>query len=280
MREIDLHIHTTASDGTCTPRETVRRAAELGLCAIAITDHDTISAHAEAISAGMDYGVEVVQGIEVSTKYGVSVHILGYYLEDLVPLLAGIVNDRDRRNEKIAALMAADGLPVRYEEMKKHFGEAIGRPHFGRILAELGLAESVSDAFERYLGRDKRYFVPRRTVDIDSSVEAIVQSGGVPVLAHPFQYRKNDAELRELIERCMDHGLRGMECRYSGYDAEQVKYLEDLAEEYGLLKTGGSDFHGGNKPHISLGTGIRGELDVPYAWLERLHEEAEKMHKK
>ena len=278
MREIDLHVHTTASDGTCTPREVVRRASELGLRAIAVTDHDNITGHTEALSAGMDYGVEVVQGIEVSTRYGVSVHILGYYLEHLVPLLAGIVNDRDVRNEKIAALMAGDGLPVSYAEMKRRFGEAIGRPHFGRILTELGLAESVSDAFERYLGRDKRYFVPRRTVDIDSSVEAIVQSGGVPVLAHPFQYKKNDAELRELIEHCMAHGLRGIECRYSGYDLGQVKYLEGLAEEYGLLKTGGSDFHGGNKPNISLGTGISGELDVPYVWLERLREESEKLH--
>lgn len=280
MREIDLHIHTTASDGTCTPREAVRRASELGLRAMAITDHDTVSGHAEAISAGMDYGMEIVQGIEVSTKYGVAVHILGYYLENLVPLLAGVVNERDRRNEKIAALMAADGLPVQYAAMKKRFGKVIGRPHFGRVLVELGLAENVSDAFERYLGRNGPYFVPRRTLDIDSSVEAIVQSGGVPVLAHPFQYKKDDAELRELIERCMDHGLRGIECRYSGYDAEQVEYLENLAEEYGLLKTGGSDFHGDNKPHISLGTGIAGELDVPYAWLERLRGEAEKLHKK
>ena len=280
MREIDLHIHTTVSDGTCTPREAVRRASELGLRAMAITDHDTIGGHAEAISAGMDYGVEVVQGIEVSTRYGVAVHILGYYLEDLVPLLAGIINERNRRNEKIAALMAADGLPVCYAEMKRRFGEAIGRPHFGRLLVELGLADSVSDAFARYLNRDRRYFVPRRTVDIGTSVEAIVQSGGVPVLAHPFQYKKNDAELRELIEHCMDHGLRGIECRYSGYDAEQVRYLENLAGEYGLLKTGGSDFHGDNKPLISLGTGIHGELDVPYVWLERLREEAESMHKK
>ena len=280
MREIDLHIHTTASDGTCTPREVVRRASELGLRAIAVTDHDTVSGANEAVSAGREYGVEVVPGIEVSTKYGVAVHILGYYIEKLVPTLAEMVNDRDVRNEKIAALMQADGLPVYYAGMKERFGEVIGRPHFGRILVELGLASSVSDAFDRYLGRDRRYFVPRRIVDIDSSVEAVAQSGGVPVLAHPFQYRKNDAELRELIERCMAHGLRGIECRYSGYDAGQVRYLEDLAEEYGLVKTGGSDFHGGNKPHICLGTGIAGELDVPYAWLERLRDEAEKTHKK
>ena len=143
----------------------------------------------------------------------------------------------------------------------------------------LGLAESVSDAFTRYLGRGQRYFVPRKTLEIDSAVEAIAQSGGVPVLAHPFQYKKDDRELRELIEHCMDHGLVGMECRYSGYDAEQVRYLEKLAEEYGLLKSGGSDFHGDNKPHIGLGVGLNGELDVPYAWLEPIREAAVRLHR-
>ncbi len=280
MREIDLHVHTTASDGTCTPRETVRRASELGLRGIAITDHDTVSGHAEALSAGMDYGVEVVPGIEVSTRYGVSVHILGYYIENLIPLLDNLVNDRDRRNEQVAALMAADGLPVDYARMKERFGKAIGRPHFGRILVELGLAESVNDAFNRYLGKGQRYFIPRRTIEIGPAVEGIALSGGVPVLAHPFQYKKNDGELRELIDCCMDHGLRGIECRYSGYDHDQVRYLESLAEEYGLLKTGGSDFHGDNKPYISLGTGMSGELDVPCAWLEPLREEAEKLHRR
>ena len=274
MREIDLHIHTTASDGTCTPREVVRLAVEQGLRAIAVTDHDTIVGHGEAMLAAMDYDIELVPGIEISTKYGVAVHILGYFLEDLVPLLKGVVNDRDIRNAKMAELMAADGLPVSYAQMKERFGAVIGRPHFGELLVEFGLARDVSDAFARFVGKGQKYYVPRTTIDIDTSVEAVVASGGVPVLAHPFQYKKSDGELRELIERCMDHGLRGIECRYSGYDAEQVAYLEGLAEEYGLLKTGGSDFHGENKPHISLGTGIGGELDVPYEWLERLKEAA------
>ena len=274
MREIDLHIHTTASDGTDSPAEVVRRASEMGLRAIAITDHDTVNGYAEAFSAGLDHGLEVVPGIEVSTKYGVAVHILGYYIENLVPLLAGVVNDRDRRTEKVAALMAADGLPVTYAAMKQRFGTVIGRPHFGELLIELGLASDMTDAFARFVGKGQRYYVPRTTIDIDSSVEAIVASGGVPVLAHPFQYKKNDAELRELIERCMDHGLRGMECRYSGYTPEQSGYLEALAEEYGLLKTGGSDYHGGHKPHIALGSGIDGNLDVPYEWLTQLKEAA------
>ena len=278
MREIDLHVHTTASDGTCEPREAVKLAAELGLRAMAVTDHDTALGHAEALAAGREYGIEVVPGIEISTKFGVSVHILGYYIDaasdGLRPLLDWIVEDRDRRNEKMAALMAADGLPVSYAMMKERFGEVIGRPHFGEVLVELGLAENVNDAFARYVEKVQRYYVARTIIDIDTAVECIVNAGGVPVLAHPFQYRKNDAELRELIEHCMDHGLRGMECRYSGYDAGQVAYLEALAEEYGLLKTGGSDFHGSNKPHIRLGTGMRNELDVPYEWLARLKEAA------
>ena len=119
MREIDLHIHTTASDGTDSPAEVVRRASEMGLRAIAITDHDTVNGYAEAFSAGLDHGLEVVPGIEVSTKYGVAVHILGYYIENLVPLLAGVVNDRDRRNEKVAALMAASSEENWYEPSPK-----------------------------------------------------------------------------------------------------------------------------------------------------------------
>ena len=274
MREIDLHVHTTASDGTDGPAEVVRLAARIGLRAIAITDHDNVSGYAGAMAAGLETGVEVIPGIEVSTKYGVAVHILGYYIEHLVPLLEDVVYDRDRRNKKMVDLMAADGLPISYSDMKKRFGVVIGRPHFGELLVEYGVARDINDAFERFVGKGKKYYVPRTIIDIDRSVEAIVASGGVPVLAHPFQYKKSDAELRELIERCMDHGLRGIECRYSGYSPEQSAYLERLAEEYDLLKTGGSDYHGSHKPHISLGSGIDGNLEVPYAWLEKLREAA------
>ena len=192
MREIDLHIHTTASDGTCTPREVVRLAVEQGLRAIAVTDHDTIVGHGEAMLAAMDYDIELVPGIEISTKYGVAVHILGYFLEDLVPLLKGVVNDRDIRNAKMAELMAAEGLPVSYAKMKERFGAVIGRPHFGELLVEFGLARDVSDAFARFVGKGQKYYVPRTTIDIDTSVEAVVASGGVPVLAHPFQYKKSE----------------------------------------------------------------------------------------
>jgi len=278
MREIDLHVHTTASDGTCTPREAVSLAAEAGLKAVAVTDHDTAEAHPEARIAAQALGIEFVPGVEISTRYGVAVHILGYYIDPeekgMRSLLDWIVEDRAARNKKMCALMEADGLPVHYEEMTARFGDVIGRPNFGQVLMELGLAESVKDAFDHYIEKGQRYYLPRTILPIERAVEAIVHAGGVAVLAHPFQYRKNDDELRELIRHCMDHGLGGMECRYSGYDAEKTAYLEGFAEEYGLLKTGGSDFHGANKPHIQIGTGIGGELDVPYEWLERLKEAA------
>lgn len=280
MKKIDLHVHTTASDGTLSGREVVELAAQSGLAAIAVTDHDTVSGYAEAAKAGAELGVEVVPGIEISTKYGGAVHILGYYIDPdsdkLRPVLDWVVNDRNERNRKMAELMAADGLPVSYDNMRRRFGDVIGRPHFADILVELGMADTVQDAFDRFVEKGQRYYIPRTILPIESAVEIICAAGGVPVLAHPFQYKRDDAGLREIIEYCMGYGLRGMECRYSGYDAEMVAYLERLADEYGLVKTGGSDFHGSNKPHIALGAGINGNLNVPYDFLSELKRTAGK----
>ena len=279
MKTIDLHVHTTASDGTASPAEAVELAKAAGLSAIAITDHDTVSGYAEAAEAGKALGVEVIPGIEISTKYGRAVHILGYYIDPdsdkLAPVLEWVVRDRDERNRKMAGLMAADGLPVSYEEMHRRFGAVIGRPHFAEVLVELGLAKDVRDAFDRYVEKGQKYYLPRNFLSIERSVEIIREAGGIPVLAHPFQYKLDDAGLRELIEHCMESGLKGIECRYSGYSTEQSKYLGRLAEEYGLIKTGGSDFHGENKKHISIGTGT-GALEVPYQYLEKLREAAGK----
>ena len=279
MKTIDLHVHTTASDGTASPAEAVKLAKAAGLSAIAITDHDTVSGYAEAAEAGKALGVEVIPGIEISTKYGRAVHILGYYIDPdsdkLAPVLEWVVRDRDERNRKMAGLMAADGLPVSYEEMHRRFGAVIGRPHFAEVLVELGLAKDVRDAFDRYVEKGQKYYLPRNFLSIERSIEIIREAGGIPVLTHPFQYKLDEAGLRELIEHCMESGLKGIECRYSGYSTEQSKYLSRLAEEYGLIKTGGSDFHGENKKHISIGTGT-GALEVPYQYLEKLREAAGK----
>ena len=276
-KRIDLHVHSTASDGTCSPRELVRMAAERGLAAIALSDHDTVSGYAEAAAEGAGLGLEVVPAIEISTKFGRAVHILGYYIDmespELTALLDWIVHDRDSRNIKMAELMAADGLPVSYEVMQQRFGEVIGRPHFAQLLVELGLAPSVKAAFELYVEKGRKYYQPRNILPIEQAVSIIVNAGGIASLAHPFQYRLDDGGLRELIEHCISLGLGAMECRYSGYTTEQSDYLEALAEEYGLLKTGGSDFHGSNKPHIALGSGT-GDMNVPYEYLETLKKHA------
>lgn len=280
MKLIDLHAHTTASDGTATPRALAELALRQGLSAVAITDHDTVLGYPELEKAGKELGIETVPGIEISTKFHRAVHILGYYIDphspELEPVLNWVVEDRDKRNKEMCRLMAADGLPINYEDMKKRFGEVIGRPHFADILVELGLAKNVKDAFDRYVEKGQRYYVGRTILPIERAIEIIRLSGGVPVLAHPFQYKLDDPGLRELIEYCMAQGLRGMECRYSGYGPEQSAYLEALAEEYGLIKTGGSDYHGSNKPRICMGSGIEGNLQVPYEWLERLKEESGK----
>ena len=274
MREIDLHLHTTASDGTFSPTELVHHAKELGLRAIAITDHDTTAGYVEAAMAGEKLGIEVVPGIEVSTQFAGSVHILGYGIDPQCPQLNSalrcVVEERDIRNRKIAELMAADGLPVSYEDMQSRFGKVIGRPHFGRILTELGITDSINDAFDRYVGKGQRYYLPRTFISIEQTIELIVNAGGVAVLAHPLQYKRDDEQLRKLIEHCMESGLKGMECFYSGYTEEQKAYLISLAEEYNLFVTGGSDFHGANKPHIKLGSGIDDELNIPYELLEKL----------
>lgn len=270
MKRIDMHVHTTASDGTCSPAEVVKLAKEKGLAAIAITDHDTVSGYAEAKKAGDELGIEVVPGIEISTRYLGPVHILGYYLDTESPVLNEVsqwlVEDRDRRNRKMAALMRADGLDVDYDRMRERFGAVIGRPHFAELLVEMGLAESVNDAFARFVERGQKYYASRNFLPIERSIRLIREAGGVPVMAHPFQYKLDDAQLRELIRLCIKNGLMGMECRYSGYDEEKVQYLLGLAKEYSLLPTGGSDFHGSVKPHIQLGDGM-GNLQVPYRFL-------------
>ena len=248
-------------------------AHELGLSAVAITDHDTVSGCAEAAAAGQELGLEAVAGVELTSRYGKTIHILGYFVRTNSPALTrtldGIAAERKARGRKMAAMMAADGIPIDYDELCRRFGPSPDLPQFGEALVELGKAESVQDACGRYLEKGQPYHLPRRTISIQRSVEVIREAGGVPVLAHPFQYGLEEPALRQLIEHCMDHGLLGLECRCSLYDEEQSRALLKLAKEYGLVPTGGSGFHGSSKPGIALGSGT-GSLAVPAAWLEGL----------
>jgi len=275
MGNIDLHTHTTKSDGTLTPVELIELASELGLSAVAITDHDTVAGVVEAVDASDKYNVEVIPGIEMSTGWNhTEIHMLGYCFnpnaDSIVKAREWCINDRNNRNNTVAELMRADGFDVDVEVLKKRYPEStLGRPHFAVRLMELGAADSVKDAFDRFLAPGKKYYVKRNYLSIEQVINTIHEAGGKAVIAHPFQYKFEDNVLREFIEYCKTFGLDGMECRYSLYDSNQTEYLESLAREYNLLITGGSDFHGDHKPHISLGTGT-GSLCVPYECLEKL----------
>lgn len=276
MRKIDLHTHTNISDGSETPENAVKHAASLSLAAIAITDHDTSAGVKRAQAAGEKYGVEVISGIELSCGWhGTEVHMLGYGIdpddEGLKGVLLGIVRDRHERNLKMAKLLSDDGIKVDLTELeKRHEGSVIGRPHFALCLVEAGVAESVKDAFVRYLDPGKKYYVRRHHLEIEEGVKLIHSAGGVAVLAHPLQYKLSDEGMEELLSRVADEGVRGLECRYSGYDEETVQRLIALAEKHGLCPTGGSDWHGAHKPHIEMGSGEHGELAVPYEYLDNL----------
>lgn len=276
MKRIDLHTHTNISDGSETPENTVKCAYDIGLAAIAITDHDTAAGVKRAKVAGKEYGVEVIAGIELGCGwYGKEVHMLGYGIdpddEGLKGVLDGIVRDRHDRNLKMAKLLSDDGIKVDLSELeRKHEGSVIGRPHFALCLVEAGIAESVKDAFVRFLDPGRKYYVRRHFLTLEEAAKLIKNAGGVPVIAHPLQYKLSDDGMTELLTRASAAEVKGLECRYSGYDEETVQRLIRLAESYGLSPTGGSDWHGTHKPHIEMGSGENGELCVPYEYLENL----------
>jgi len=271
MQYIDLHVHTTASDGTLLPSEAVRYAKVRGLSAIAITDHDACAGVPEALAAGQSLGLEVVPGIELSVDYhGRGIHILGYFIDpnapSIVELLQQVLAERNRRNQRIVRTMQENGLSVSLESLQEKYpGAIIGRPHFAAALVELGLADNIRDAFSRYLNFGQKYFFKREYIPIPDAFAAIRGAGGKAVIAHPLQYRMPEEELLQMIRILKSAGAVGMECLYSTYSPEQMADLQLLAEHFALCVTGGSDFHGIGKPHIEMGM-----PGVPYHILEEL----------
>lgn len=277
MKYIDLHIHTTASDGSFPPAAVVSMAKDAGYAAIAITDHDNTRGLPEAMEAGTRLGVEVVPGIELSTDYhGMEVHILGYYIDpaadSLSDLLETALLHRKERNERICEVLRAAGIDVTMAELYEKFpGAVLGRPHIGQLMVEKGYVTDVKQAFREYMGKGARCYVPKVNMPMERAIDRILRAGGLPVLAHPYQYELGDMGLRTLIETAKDCGVVGMECFYSKYDGGQTDALLALAAEYGLAPTGGSDFHGASKPNIQIGT-----TKAPYRCLEGLKEKAGK----
>lgn len=275
MDKIDLHVHTTASDGTMSPKEVVSLATMLGLKAIALTDHDTMAGLQEAGEAAELMGISVVPGIEISSEYqGKEVHVLGYFLDPEAQMLKDYIQwvgqSRKTRNEKILEKLQKKGYDITLEQLEEKFpGATLGRPHIAQRLVELGAVSSVKEAFRRYLDTGRSCYVPRQYIPFADGVKLIRDCGGVAVLAHPLQYGYGKAELEALVKTAAEANVTGMEILYTGYTQGDIQKLYDLAEKYTLLPTGGSDFHGDNKPGVQLGSGD-GKLAVPAYMLAML----------
>lgn len=259
---IDLHTHSNASDGTLPPREVVRLAKERGLQALALTDHDTIDGLAEAVTAGQELGLEVIPGVEISARHAHglgSMHILGYFLdyksELLAQRLAVLKQARKDRNPQIIAKLNGLGIPITLAQVERISGSGqMGRPHIARALYEGGRVRSIQEAFDLYLGNNGLAYVSKFRFPPDEAIGMIRDAGGLAVLAHPFTLGLHTFEsLRPLLQELMVLGLAGLECYYPEHSPEQQALYLSLARNLGLLITGGSDFHGDNKPEVRLG---------------------------
>lgn len=273
-RLIDLHTHTTASDGSMTPAELVRHAFEKGLAAIAVTDHDSMDGIEYALHEGRKLGIEVIPGVEISVDFDPEMHLLGYFLngyyEPILKSLEELRLMREQRNPKIIRKLNELGFDITMEEVsKKADGVNVGRPHIARALMDKGYVDSIAEAFEKYLSAGKPAYFKKDKLTPEEGVALITRSGGTPVLAHPVYLGMAGIELEQLLPRLKAAGLRGIEAVYSENTQEQTARLLKLAEANGLAVTGGSDFHGSFKPHIEIGIG-RGSLRIPYELLDRL----------
>ena len=281
-KPIDLHVHSTRSDGTYSPTELVDYAIEKGLAAFALTDHDTVDGLEEAItyasslrSAGID-APEVIPGVEFSTEYqGKDVHIVGLYIDYNAPkfqkYLVDFVESRTLRNQKMCKLLQEGaGMDITYESLLETFPDCvITRAHYARYMMSKGYVKSISEAFERYIGDNCPYYMPREKVTPAQAIELVLSAGGIPVLAHPLLYGMGKARLDTLVAELKDAGLIALEAIYSTYTPGDEREMRALADKYDLCISGGSDFHGENKPKLDLGTGY-GSLYIPYDVLTEL----------
>jgi predicted metal-dependent phosphoesterase TrpH len=262
---IDLHAHTTASDGTYTPTELVDHAREKGLTAIAVTDHDTVDGLPEAAEAARRREIEFVPGIELSISYHTGrFHMLGYLIDWENPTLAGRLQqlkiNRIKRNQLMAAKMEELGLPVTLEDIVAESGGGqVGRPHMAMAMVKKGLVSTVQEAFDKYLGDGAMAHFPKDKITAEEGLELIHAAGGLAVMAHPSSLKLDNAALREDLKHLKELGLDGIECYYNNHTPERSRELLAMAEEVGLVATGGSDFHGAAKPNVFLGVVVEGK---------------------
>ncbi len=279
---IDLHTHSTASDGTMSPVELVKYARKKGLSAIAITDHDTTDGLSEAVAAGVAFGIEVVPGIELSVKYSdYNIHLLGYLLDyqqkafhlALSKLQAG----RIERNKKIIANLNQLGLDVAFRELQKIAGSGQnGRPHIAKLMVEKHFVQSMDEAFEKYLGHGGLAYASRFVFGAQEAISLIKEAGGLAVLAHPLQLEKSVDNFDHALNELCDMGLDGIEVYYPNHSRQFRKRLIAFAEKESLVITGGSDYHGSIRPGTTLAGGKN--VSVPSQLLIKMKERVEENH--
>lgn len=276
MDTIDLHTHSTFSDGTFTPLQLVKYAEEKGLKAFAITDHDTTEGIKEAKS--IETNVEVISGVEISTRYDKKeIHIVGLYVNendaDLNKQLKYYREKRVTRNFEILEKLNSLGVDITIDDVKESCtGDVISRAHIAKALVSKGFVGSYTEAFDRYLGDNKCAYVPRETLNYEESMELITKAGGVPVLAHPLLYKMSDTNLENMMVKLRQKGLKAVEVYYSTHSNSDTQHVMAMANRVGLIYSGGSDFHGATKPKLDMGTGM-GKLAVPYEILEKIRGE-------
>jgi len=298
-RLVDLHTHTTESDGSMTPVELVRYAHIKGLEAVAITDHDTIGGLEKAEEEGRKLGIEVITGVEISVDFSdlflklksmhnggksenetvssiPEMHILGYFFGKNYGSILETLNDmrekRKERNAKIARALQELGFDIHIEEVNSMAGgENAGRSHFARLMVQKGYVKSTKEAFDKYLTYGKPAYFKREKLSPEEGIGEIAKAGGVASIAHPKYLYLDEEEMDTLLGLLAFSGLKAIEAYYSEYTEEETQYFLKLANKHGLVATGGSDFHGSYKDGIDLGSG-RGSLKVPYSALESLRE--------
>lgn len=275
----DLHLHSTYSDGRQLPEELVAMAKELGLGAVALCDHNSVKGLPRFMKAGETFGVKTLAGVEISCQYKEKeVHILGLMIpeeqwERVTEYLAPVFDAKEKSNRAMLERLQQAGVDITYADVEKEAGGGyINRVHFARAMVAAGETESVSTAFDTYLKEGNGFYLPEETARPDAIrvIEFLYGIGAVPLLAHPLLSFSVE-ELEEFLAEAKMEDLAGMETHYSAFTAEQTAKLMAIAQRWGLLCSGGSDFHGDNKPHIAMGTGM-GNLAVPLSFVETMEE--------
>ncbi len=273
MSYIDLHVHSTASDGTLSPAQVVEEAKKAGLSAIALTDHDTVNGIEEALDAGEKNGVQVIPGVELSCVYqGKEIHILGLFVNhrdpDFTCQLDKLLSVRIKRNQEMLRRFQSDGFDITMDTLTKGNPQTvITRAHFARALVDRGYASSMEKAFQNYLQYGGKYCLRKELITPEQAMKVLTGNHAFPALAHPMLYRLGWEATEELIAHLTELGMKGLEVYHSSHNPSQSGKLRTLARRYHLFPTGGSDFHGANKPDISIGSG-RGGLRLSHLLLE------------